>query len=116
MKRPNAHFLSESELSSLGSQLRCERDKRLADRIRIILLLDKGWSFDKVATAFFLARETVIRYYSNYIEGNLETLISMNYKGRAPSLTNSQLEQVRLFVKKCIPSSSTQVVEFCYLS
>lgn len=112
MKRPNAHFLSQSERSSLESQQRRERDKNIADRIRVILLLDNGWSFDKVATAYFFTRDTVVRYYSSYIEGGVDALTHTNYKGKSSSLNKEQLEQVRLFVKQHIPPSSIQVVEF----
>jgi len=47
------NFLSEAERSALYGRQRILHDKRSCDRIRIILLLDKGWDYEEIATAFF---------------------------------------------------------------
>src|SRR5829696_9420712 len=46
MIQPNPHFLSQSERESLKALHRKERDKKICDRIKAILLLDNGWSYD----------------------------------------------------------------------
>ena len=42
MTQPNSHFLSQSERDSLKALHRKERDKKVCDRIKAILLLDNG--------------------------------------------------------------------------
>lgn len=61
-------FLNDDERSHLKAQHRKERDKRVCDRIKAILLYDKGWSITTIAEALFLSddaiREHVLEYQS----------------------------------------------------
>ena len=45
---------------------RCERDRRIADRIKTVLLRDKGWSYQKIAEALMLGKETVSHHVEEY--------------------------------------------------
>ena len=64
MIHPEKLFLPPSERNSLKALHRANRDKRICDRIKAILLLDNGWSFDKVATVLLLDSDTVIPFES----------------------------------------------------
>ena len=52
-------FLTISEREGLLSELHLEKNRRYADRIRIILLLDEGEPISKVAKYFFLTENSV---------------------------------------------------------
>jgi transposase len=51
--------LSSSERDHLKSQHKKERDKRICDRIKAVLLFDEGWSYHQIAHALLLNDETV---------------------------------------------------------
>lgn len=111
MQQPKKLFLDNSERDSLKALHRANRDKRICDRIKTILLLDKGWSYDKVASALLLDTETVRRYYRIYMQEGKDALLVLHYKGKSPLLSDSQLEDVKTFVKEKIPSNSAEVVK-----
>lgn len=60
---------------------RRQNDKGMADRIKSILLLDKGFSFEDIAEVLFLDDSTLRRYYDRYLAKGLEGLLQYNYIG-----------------------------------
>jgi DNA-binding NarL/FixJ family response regulator len=52
-------FLSDSELNQLRIQHKKERDGRICDRIKAVLLYDKGWSIAAIAEAFLLSEDAI---------------------------------------------------------
>ena len=112
MIQPTAHFLNPSERSSLEALQRASKDKRTCDRLRAILLLDNGWSYKKVATALFIDIESVRRYYRTYSEGGKEALLILNYSGKTSLLNENQLNEVKEYVKKTVPSTAKEVMAY----
>jgi transposase len=55
-------FLTNKQRSELMAELRPKRQRRNADRIRIILLLDQDWRYQKIAEAFFIDEDTIAEY------------------------------------------------------
>ncbi len=112
MNQPKHHFLSQAERDSFKALHRKERDKKICDRIKAILLLDNGWSYDKVATALLLDSDTIRRYYELYLEGGKTALIQLNYSGKPCELNQEQLDLVKAYVKEHSPTSAVEVVDF----
>lgn len=52
-------FLTDLQRQQLKTQHKRERDKRICDRIKAVLLYDKGWSRQQIAEALLLSEETV---------------------------------------------------------
>ena len=90
-------FLTESERQELLSELSREREKKYADRIRIILLLDQGEPMVKIAKYFFLTERSVNNYKNRYKQGGLEELLNDYHTGRSSYL--SPEEQKSLIVE-----------------
>ena len=67
-------FLAKEQKKELLSELRFERNRKYADRIRVILLLDKGKSATKISEYLFLNESTVRNYEKRYKKGGLEEL------------------------------------------
>jgi transposase len=61
-------FLTSDEQISLRVQHRFERDGRIRDRIKAILLRDQGWTYVRIAQALMLDEETISRHVEEYIE------------------------------------------------
>lgn len=61
-------FLSDSERTCLRTQHKRERDKRIFDRIKAVLLHDKGWSTAEIAEALLLSEDAIRKHVLEYRE------------------------------------------------
>ena len=59
-------FLSEEERASLKKQHKKERDKRICDRIKAVLLRDKCWTWMQIAEALLLSEEVIRKHIKDY--------------------------------------------------
>lgn len=59
-------FLTDEERAQLRAQHKKERDKRICDRIKAVLLYDKGWSFSQIAEALLLSEDAVRHHFNEY--------------------------------------------------
>lgn len=60
------NFLSDEERAQLRLQHKIERDKRICDRIKAVLLYDKGWSIKQIAEALLISEDTIRNYVEDY--------------------------------------------------
>ena len=66
-------FLSEEKRQELRTMHRREKDRRSADRIKAVLLHDKGWTRKQISEALLLDEETVSKHILEYHQdGKLE--------------------------------------------
>lgn len=61
-------FLDSATRTHLLQRHRRERDRRIADRIKVILLRDDGWSYAAIAEALFLSEEGVRQQLKDYLD------------------------------------------------
>jgi len=59
-------FLNDQERATLRTQHKQERDKRVADRLKAVLLFDKGWSTQQIAEALFISDQAVREHVQDY--------------------------------------------------
>ena len=59
-------FLSDQERTQLRAQHKRERDRRICDRIKAVLLYDKGWSVAAIAEALLLSDDAVREHIAEY--------------------------------------------------
>ena len=60
------NFLDESERECLYRQHKREHDGRIRDRIKAVLLYDKGWSYERIAEALFITHEAIRQHTLDY--------------------------------------------------
>lgn len=84
-------LLSNSERNELLQELKIEGQRRYADRIRVILLLDQEWTYKKIAEALFLDEGTIANYRKRYVNGGIEELINDHYQGKRSTLNPKDL-------------------------
>ena len=70
------NFLSSSECKTLKSKHRQEKNSRVADRIKAVLLSDQGWTYRQIAQALLLDEQTVGRHVDEYREEQKLTVSS----------------------------------------
>jgi transposase len=116
-------FLDKNQKQQLEAELRRERGRKHADRIRVILLLDKGETYTDIAKFLFLDEGTIANYRRRFKEGGLEELLSDDYKGSASFLSlDDQIEleahlqeTVYLSVKSMLEYVKKRFKDFCFL-
>lgn len=90
-------ILTEQERSKLLIQHRTERDKRIADRIKVVLLSDDDWSAEAIAKALFIDDATVRRHVNLYKE---EQRIKPGHKGSEALLTKGESELLSVYLEE----------------
>jgi DNA-binding NarL/FixJ family response regulator len=58
----NHEFLTDVARAELRAAHRKEKDRRVADWIKAVLLYDKGWTYGKTAEALFIDEETISKH------------------------------------------------------
>ena len=87
-------FLSINDREYLRMKHRGLKEKRYADRIKAILFLDSGFSYEKVAELLMLDDNTIRDCYRRYEAHGVECLVDDNYKGRSCYLNAQQLNEL----------------------
>ena len=62
------HFLTVQERNNLKIQHRRERDKRVCDRIKAVLLFDDEWDYKEIAHVLLLSEDSVKQHIQEYQE------------------------------------------------
>jgi len=68
------------------------KERKFADRLKAILLLDDGYSCIEVGRILLLDDDTIRTYQNHYINYGAEDLIKNNNKGTLPILTREQID------------------------
>ena len=92
MERPSPKFLEDQERSLLVALHRKEKCGKIRDKLKVILLLDKGWSYEKISEALFLDYKTPMRRYEDYVRHGVKGLIDSNFAGKVSLLTAEQAQ------------------------
>ena len=105
-------FLVAEEKEILLEAHRAERVKKKADRIKTILLLHEGLSYEQIAQVLFLDDNTIRRYETKYGSGGLDDLLDDNYAGGLSKLSEEQLGLLKDELKRKIYLSSKAICKF----
>ena len=94
MKHPGKDFLPDAEVTLLIQAHKKSKEKRVADRIKAILLLNKGFSYEEISELLLFDDSTLRSYYELYISQGIQGLITFNYKGGISYLNLEQLKEL----------------------
>ena len=87
-------------------------EHRLARRANALVLLDSGWSCEKVSGALLLDDDTIRKWHGLFIEDGIEGLTRFEVGGSACQLSDEQQARVVAFVKANLPRSIRQIGAF----
>lgn len=68
--------------------------RRYADKLKSLLMLDKGFSCVEVGELLLLDDDTIRKYREQYINLGVESLLDDNNKGRSANLTDVELKKL----------------------
>jgi len=106
------NFLNQDEQMILREAHLAAREKRHADRIKTILLLNDGWSYEQIAKALLLDDATLRRYLKAYQEDGLDALVESHYKGKSPKLTEEQCAGLKAHLDQVIYLSAKPIAAY----
>jgi transposase len=112
MKSPGLNFLSPEERADFLKSHRKERDGKIKDKIKAILLLDKGWSYNQIAEALFLDDQTLRNYKETYDKNKSKGLLETNYKGRISKLSITNKQELEVHLREITYLTSDQIKEY----
>jgi transposase len=105
-----AGFLSPEDRADLIALARDGRAAhRLARRANALVLLDDGWSCDKVAGAFLLDDDTIRKWHGLFVEDGLEGLTRFETGGSECRMSGEQQEKLKAWVTGVLPRSTRQI-------
>ncbi len=111
MIRPG--FLSAEERKRLIAQVRGGlAEHRIARRANAMLLLDDGWSCERVAEALYLDDDTVRSWHRLYRERGIGGLEQFDAGGSSGYLSAAQEEALKAYVAQALPRSTRQIGAF----
>jgi len=84
--------LTPQEQEEIKRLHRSCRERKYADKLKALLLLDKGFSCVEVGEMLLLDDDTIRKYREQYLNLGAESLLQDNNRGRASYLNSKQLE------------------------
>jgi transposase len=103
-------FLSAAERQALIEIARDGLEEhRIARRANAIILLDKGWSCSRVATALLLDDDTVRSWHKAYESQGLEGLRHFGHEGSACRLSEEQQSALSAWITARLPRSTNVI-------
>ena len=88
----------QSEVERLEQLFHSTEDRKLRDRLQIVLMAHRGRSRQDIATDLGIHRRGVTRWLNAYCEGGLEYLKPRKAKGNKPKIPSSLADKIRRWV------------------
>jgi transposase len=87
-------------------------DKKTADRIKAILLLADGFTYQQIERILLLNERTLNRYKKIYNERGIDGLVENNYQGRYCKLNEEQIDILKQELRETLYSTSESICKF----
>lgn len=108
-------LISEGDRSILRQLHREQKEKRYADRIKSILLLDDGYSPEEVSRVLFIDDDTVYGYKKKYQKGGINELLTdgrVLSSGKKRQLSKHQENELEAHLRNETYLAAKEIVEY----
>ena len=105
-------FLTEEQIKVLKLTHRSIKDKKLADRIKAVLMVNSGFTFNQISQALLLDEVTLHRYVTKFKTKSIEGLLEYHYTGGQTRLTLSQEQELKLYLKNNTKRTAKEIVDY----
>lgn len=103
-------MLTDDQVRDLKVAHKQTREKRLADRIKAVLMLHFGFTYEQIKQALLLDEVTVRRYVKQFKEKGISGLLEFRYTGGRSRLTLTQEKKLKQFFKEQTPQTALAAV------
>ena len=105
-------FLTKKQREELRYIHKGEDQRRYADRVKAVLLLDSGWSVNDISEALLLDDKSIRNYKKLYEEGGIDRLCCDELKGSFCRMSGHELEEFRKHLEDNLYSTTAEIVEY----
>lgn len=105
-------FLSDEEVKQLRQEHKHCREKRFADRIKAILFLNNGDSYEEIARRLMIDDSTTREYYSRYVQHGLAGLLQDGSKGGQSFLSAEQLIALENHLQQTVYLTAKEIKQY----
>jgi len=103
--------LNEEEYKRLQNIHDQIKEKKYADRIKAVMLLSNGYSYEEISAILFIDQSSVRRYEKLFILGT-DRLLANKYQGRIPNLTPEQIKEITAHLKTHLYSYAKDICQY----
>jgi transposase len=107
--REKLFTLTRSQREDLWRRYKQTSDRRVAERLHAILLLDEGRSASAVSGILHLHRKTLKRWVGTFATSGVEALCAFHYVGNTTSLTDAQLQHFTIWLDERVRSTKEAI-------
>lgn len=104
-------MLTEQQVQELKHTHKQTREKRLADRIKAVLMLHFGFTYEQIKQALLLDEVTVRRYVKQFQQKGIDGLLEYRYCGGKTRLTEQQEAELRVFLRDNTKRTAKEIVD-----
>jgi len=104
-------MLTDQQVIQLKLAHKQTREKRLADRIKAVLMIHFGFTYEQITQALLIDEVTVRRYCKTFQEKGIEGLLEYRYTGGQTRMTANQELELKLFLKENTKRTAKEVVD-----
>jgi transposase len=105
--------LTETKKIHLEAQHKAEHDGRIRDRIKAVLLNDRGWTYKQIAQALLIHETTVWAHLSDYLR---EEKLKPSSGGSRSKLGDEQTEELIAHLEQNTYPSTKEIIEHIKLT
>ena len=109
-------FLTYEEFVSLKQLHRSLKNKKAADRVKVLIMLHLGFTPTQISQALMLDETTLSRYVKTFKEKGVEGLLEVKYAGGKTRLTLCQEQELKVYLKENITRTAKEVVDYIFLT
>jgi transposase len=103
-------FLTSEQRAEIKSLHRQCKERRFADKLKAILLLDKGLSCEEISEILLLDDDTIRNYKKQYLSEGANALLSDNNKGGVSRLTDRQVAELDKHLSENVYTDSNLII------
>jgi len=104
--------LTTTQRQTLRLRHRQTKNRKQADRIKTILMLDEGWSFEEIARILLLDDDTIRSYDKQYRDEGLDELLNDHFTGSNKHLSEAQIEILKVELRSTIYVTSADICRY----
>jgi len=105
-------FLTQQQVVEYKKLHKQCKSMREGDRIKAILLLNRGFSYQQTAEILLMDEDSIRRWYQEYETGGIKNLLQDRYKGGEAKLSMEAQKELAEYLEDHICLSANQVCHY----
>jgi len=107
------NFLSADQIRAL-KWMHKTSDRKKADKIKAILLLNRGFTHEEVAEILLLDDSTIRRWFAIFESEGIDSLLKYNYVGSDGKLTTKQLTALSRHLEDTVYQTTKEICNYVF--